>query len=114
LADGEIPDSFTGHSIEEDYEYTDVHIEYCGGGCPDLSRREIKLAAFNKEYFVGTLSKLDDVLDEKSITEIYDLSADPRQLNNLIHSRYDEEKVTGLLEQIEQRRKEISGSIPGK
>lgn len=114
LADDKIPESFTGHSIEEDYEYTDVHIEYCGGGCPDLSRREIKLAAFNKEYFVGTLSKLDDVLDEKSITEIYDLSADPRQLNNLIHSRYDEEKVTGLLEQIEQRRKEISGSIPGK
>ena len=60
------------------------------------------------------MSKLDGVLDEKSITEIYDLSIDPRQLNNLIHSRYDEEKVTSLLAQIEQRRKEIIGSIPKK
>ncbi len=112
LADDDIPEAFTGHSIADEYEYDNVFVEYCGGGCPDLSRREIKLATFNKTYFVGTLCTLTDVLDENAITEIYDLSKDPKQLKNLVHSKYDNQQVQYLLAQIEQRREAIISSNP--
>ncbi|WP_288887388.1 sulfatase-like hydrolase/transferase [uncultured Eubacterium sp.] len=111
LACDRIPDSFTGHSMTENYEYPEVQIEYCGGGCPDLSRREIKIAAFDKTYFVGTLCTLSDELVENKITEIYDLLEDPRQLHNLRQLKYDKEKVRKLLKFIEKRRKEIQDSM---
>ena len=97
--------------MTENYEYPEVQIEYCGGGCPDLSRREIKIAAFDKTYFVGTLCTLSDELVENKITEIYDLLEDPRQLHNLRQLKYDKEKVRKLLKFIEKRRKEIQDSM---
>ena len=107
LATGEVPTSFSGHSLTEDYEYPEVQIEYCGGGCPDLARRELKLAAFDKSYFVGTLCTLDEKLEGERITEIYDLTVDPKQLHNLRHGKYDKDKVAHLLQHIENRRTEI-------
>lgn len=107
LATGRIPEDFSGHSLTENYEYLEVQIEYCGGGCPDLSRRELKLAAFDKTYFVGTLCKLNEKLEGEHITEIYDLISDPKQSHNLKHGKYDEDKVRYLLQQIENRRREI-------
>lgn len=111
LASGTIPDSFSGHSLTEQYNYPEVQIEYCGGGCPDLTRRKLKLAAFDKEYFVGTLCSLNEPLEGDRITEIYDLRKDPKQLNNLRHSSYDKKKVDILLEHIEKRRNEINSSM---
>ena len=111
LATGHVPEAFSGHSLVEDYEYSEVQIEYCGGGCPDLTRRELKLAAFDKTYFVGTLCTLEDPLEEDKITEIYDLKADPTQLYNIRHTSYDEEKVKKLLAHIEERRKAIKYSM---
>ena len=111
LATGEIPEGFSGHSLTEDYDYPEVQIEYCGGGCPDLTRREIKLAAFDKTYFVGTLCKLDDKLDEKKITEIYNLENDPKQLHNLKNASFDRQKVNSFLIQIEKRRNDIKSSM---
>lgn len=110
LATGHVPNEFSGHSLLEDYEYPEVQIEYCGGGCPDLSRRELKLAAFDKTYFVGTLCTLEDKLEDEKITEVYDLVKDPKQLHNLRHGKYDETKVKNLLEHIEKRRVEICKS----
>ncbi len=111
LAFGEIPKEFSGKSILSDGEYSDIHIEYCGGGCPDLTRRELKIAAFNETYFVGTLAKLEDKLSGNNITEIYDLSKDPYQLNNLAKKAYSKDDVKLLLESIEQRRREIKSSM---
>lgn len=107
LATGSVPENFTGHSLTEDFEYPTVQIEYCGGGCPDLFRRELKIASFNKNYFVGTLCSLDEKLEGEKITEIYDLNKDPRQLNNLVGCLENEGKVENLLVDINSRRKEI-------
>lgn len=67
---GKIPEEFSGHDILSDFEYPQLEIEYCGGGCPDIKRRDLKIAAFDKDYFVGTLSKITE--NENIVTEIYD------------------------------------------
>ena len=72
-----------------------------------LTRRELKLAAFDKSYFVGTLCKLDEPLSEDKVTEIYDLKKDPKQFNNLRNKKYDEKQVERLLNHIQNRRLEI-------
>lgn len=106
LADGVIPDYFTGKSVLDGHDYENVQIEYCGGGCPDLSRREIKLAAFNKSYFVGTLAKLEEDIDDSNITEVYDLEKDYKQIKNM-KANYDKEKAQPLINMINKRKKEI-------
>ena len=105
LVDGIIPKEFTGRNVLIPYEDDNI-IEYCGGGCPDIERRELKLAAFNKDYFVGTLGKVDKPV-ANIITEIYDLSKDPKQMNNLVNSDYDKQTVDRLLEIIKKRKLEI-------
>ena len=107
LASGSVPKDFSGHSLTEEYKYEQVQIEYCGGGCPDLSRREIKLAAFDNSYFVGSLCKLDETLSSDNITEIYDLTNDPKQLHNLCKGKYDKEKAGRLVKHIRNRREDI-------
>ena len=111
LACGKVPEGFSGHSLIDDYEYPIVQIEYCGGGCPDLTRRELKIAAFDKSYFVGTLCSLNDELSMDFVTEIYDLIEDPKQIRNLRKCTYDESKVNFLLSHIEQRRHDIKQSL---
>lgn len=114
LVDGKIPDGFSGHSILDDLGYEYNIIEYCGGGCPDLSRRELKMAAYDEELFVGILCKLGEPLTEESITEVYDLKKDPLQLKNLVKEGYDKEKVRKMLMIIEDRRKSIIATDPRK
>ncbi len=107
LADRQVPAAFTGTPVTNEAGYPCVQIEYCGGGCPDISRRELKIAAFDQTYFVGTLGTLQD---ELKITEIYDLEADPKQLNNLAGGSYDRNAVDGLCLHIEQRRRNIAAT----
>lgn len=109
LVDGEIPKEFTGNSVLSKKEYKNLRIEYCGGGCPDLLRRELKIAAFDEEYFVGTLGLLDET-SENIITEIYDLKKDPIQLKNLVGKKYDRQKVREMFDAILERKKEIKTS----
>lgn len=112
LADGEIPKEFSGHSIMENYEYEYNIIEYCGGGCPDLSRRKLKMAVYDRELFVGTLCRLDEPLTDKAVTEVYDLRSDPMQLKNIVKDKYDKEKVKQMLTVIEKRRRSIIATNP--
>ena len=105
---------FSGHSILEDFEYEYNIIEYCGGGCPDLARRELKMAVYDKELFVGILCKLDEALSDKVITEVYDLKSDPLQLRNLVKDKYDKEKARKMLTMIEDRRRSIIATNPRK
>ncbi len=83
LAGGE-DSRFNASSVLCGDGYENVTIEYCGGGCPDLARREMKIAAFDKEWFVGALCPLYERFDETKITEVYDLKNDPQQLKNLV------------------------------
>lgn len=92
-------------------EYSYATIEYCGGGCPDLTRRELKIAAFNDKLFVGTLCELNSVIGQNQITEIYDLEKDPNQRHNLAASHNYNERINDLLSVIERRRTEIKESM---
>lgn len=109
LADGKIPDEFNGKNVLLDcYEYGHVFIEYCGGGCPDLKRRELKIGCFNKKWFVASELKLETELTEENVSEIYDLNADPLQLHNLKHKAYSVSEVAELIAAINSRKREIA------
>lgn len=108
LADGKSPVEFNGKNPLVDNDcYENVFIEYCGGGCPYLSRRELKIACFDREYFVATQARLDTNITLADITEVYDLSKDPDQLNNLCKNKYDVQKVEKIFDKIIARRTEI-------
>ena len=106
LVDGIIPLEFSGKSVLRGEGYENVIIEYCGGGCPDIHRRELKIAAFNSHWFVGTLGKLDEKLN---VTEVYDLKLDPLQYNNLAKSIdwNSVDEIVTLLATIKNRRESI-------
>jgi len=91
-------------------EYSACTIEYCGGGCPDLSRRQLKLAAFNNNLFVGTLCELNKELTSDKITEVYDLERDPKQQKNLA-GKINKPLLNELISIIERRRIEIKLSM---
>ena len=106
LAVGENVSGFTGHSLFEGYEYSNVMIEYCGGGCPDISRRELKIASFDKKWFVGALATVNDDFNDDRITEIYNLENDPRQLHNLV-GKTDKMNIQYLVDVIKKRYEEL-------
>ena len=108
IADGVVPEQFDGRSVIDTDGHPYVTIEYCGGGCPDLSRRELKIAAFDNDWFVGTLATLQQSVDDKTLTEIYDLKNDPLQLNNLVSKAYDKDAVERLIDVIRKRKIELS------
>lgn len=91
-------------------EYSACTIEYCGGGCPDLSRRQLKLAAFNNDLFVGALCELNKELTSDKITEVYDLESDPKQQKNLV-GKINKPLLNELISVIERRRSEIKLSM---
>ena len=108
LADGKVPSAFDeGLDLFSGRKHTSI--EYCGGGCPDIKRRDLKMAAFSSEWFVGSLGKLDDKIH---LTEIYNLKEDPVQLKNLIKSKdiLTNKNVVNLIGEIEKRRIKIKGN----
>ncbi len=106
LADGSVPSEFSGHSVFEDFSYEALLIEYCGGGCPDLTRREIKMASYNEDLFVGTLAKLEEPITKATVTEVYDLKNDPRQIKNLV-SNYSEDEIQPFVDHLNERKTRI-------
>ena len=106
LVDGCVPKEFSGHSVLSNHKYDYLTIEYCGGGCPDLKRRDLKMASFDNEYFVGTLGNLKDC-SESIISEIYDLKNDPLQFNNLVRKTYDIPKVQTLFKTVIERKEQL-------
>ena len=86
----DIPKSFAGKIIgkTKNEKYKDeriLTIEYCGGGCPDLDRRRMMIAAFDKKWMVAAKIKKDEVVSNKNIVEIYNLQKDPEQRKNLVN-----------------------------
>lgn len=105
LVDSKIPTAFDdGIDLFSGREF--LSIEYCGGGCPDLKKRDLKIAAFNSEWFVGSLQK---AVDDVCIKEIYDLRKDPLQLKSLIKKKTwkSDKDVEALIEKIQRRKKSI-------
>lgn len=106
LAQNKDDDRFSGVSVTNNHQYKCAMIEYCGGGCPDLRRRTLEMAAFDEEWFVGARCALNDDFDISCITEIYNLKADPEQFNNLIRdNKFD--TVMYLTETIKKRLADI-------
>ncbi len=91
------------------YDY--LFIEYCGGGCPDLKRRMLKIGCFDNDFLVASEALLTEKVGVKNITEIYDLKKDPLQFNNLVKKGINVDKYIYLInkrkEQIEENNKEI-------
>ena len=81
-------------------------IDYCGGGCPDLSRRDLKIAAFNQSSFVGTVCALNKQMEKENVTEIYDLVNDPLQYSNKKNVSTDTERA--LLQMIKTFRSQLA------
>ena len=78
----ERPQSFVGgNAFEKNRDV--LFIEYCGGGCPDLSRREIMLSAFDGSKMLCFKAKLDQEFGWNRLVEAYDLKADPKQRKNV-------------------------------
>lgn len=107
IADGNIPDKFDGRSVIANEGYPHISIEYCGGGCPDLTRRELKMAAFDNQWFVGVLATVDQDIDAHTLTEIYNLVNDPQQVKNLVKGKYDENAVAPLIKALRERKDQI-------
>lgn len=108
LAGGEIPVNFAGYSVlsEENHQY--AIIEYCGGGCPDISRREFITAVFDDKWFVGIRYRLDDEISMQSVDEIYNLQKDPLQMQNLVKSSdYELCVINNMLQVVRERQNHI-------
>ncbi|MCR5309402.1 MAG: sulfatase-like hydrolase/transferase, partial [Bacilli bacterium] len=105
LVGGKIPTAFDdGINSFSGREF--LSIEYCGGGCPVIKRRELKMAAFNKEWFVGSMGKIDSKI---VVTETYNLKKDPKQSKNLIRNKsvISNNAIDELISKIEERRMAI-------
>lgn len=104
LCNIKIPTNYSGESLLEDINHSHLAIEYMGGGCPDVTRRKINFASFDKEYFVAAEITINDTLSIKSISKIYDLKADPEQKHNLANKgSYDKNKVFYHMDLIQKR-----------
>ena len=88
-------------------------IEYCGGGCPDLRRREVMLAAFDKKKMVALKSSLDENFSLNNLVEIYDLEKDPKQRKNIIKN-YDRNEYEYLIDAVKNRFSIIKNQEKGK
>lgn len=110
IAEQKSDPSFVGHSILSDYQYERSMIEYCGGGCPDLTRRELKIASFDSHYFVGSLCSLKDDFEWTKVTEVYDLIKDPYQLNN-IRQTVDKDTISKYYYDIKNRHDELNKDV---
>lgn len=81
-------------------------IEYCGGGCPDLLRRKIMIASFDKNKMFSCKIKLDDEFSIDHVSEVYDLKDDPFQKNNLADN-YVKSEYLKLIQNVENRFNDI-------
>lgn len=98
-------EAFNGNNVFTS-ERDSLLLEYCGGGCPDLLRREIMLACMDKERMIAIKIKLENEFDLNSVTEVYDLKKDPMQKKNLVKD-YCIEEYTDLINNLKERFEQI-------
>ncbi len=110
ILDFQVPKSFKGKKFLENGNPI-LRIQYCGGGCPDISRREMFLAAFDDKYFISVKSKLNETVTFERLFEIYDLKNDKYQIKNLIKMKcIKREDIQHLIDDINQQLQEIKNT----
>jgi len=100
-----IPKSFIGKGLFAEKEEI-ATIEYCGGGCPDISRRELMIAAFDKNKMLAVKVKISEQCTWSNVVEVYDLINDPLQRKNL-KSKYAKEEYKKYFIKIQERLSKI-------
>lgn len=105
------PKSFVGRSVaEHNKERSILTIEYCGGGCPDISRRKLMIAAFDEKCMVAVETMLNHPLSVKDIVAVYDLQKDPLQRKN-IKQKFTLERYMDYYKVIEERLEQIKNTL---
>lgn len=109
LCNIQMPENFTGKSILRHGENRDyILIEYMGSGCPDMQRRDFHYAVYDGKYFISAYGKLYEELDIKNVKDVFDLTTDPRQMNNLVNKiSISEGQLKELFIILKQRHSEI-------
>lgn len=83
------PKNFVGVSMLRSYGGRNyLTTEYCGGGCPDLRRRNYMQAVFDKKRFLAVYSKPNEKITKNDLASMYDLNKDQLQLHNLADKYY--------------------------
>lgn len=103
LAGIKIPKCFKGENllIFDGRDY--ATLEYMGGGCPDIKRKPINLGVRTSKYSVILNLFIDKDFGERELVEVFDLSRDKNEHNNLKNKKNIELKITKELELLEER-----------
>ncbi|MCM1367597.1 MAG: sulfatase-like hydrolase/transferase [Roseburia sp.] len=102
-------DGFTGADIltgGASESYGVAITEYLGGGCPDISRRDLVLIARNDDYVVGFSAPISAEFSEAGIFCVYDRARDPKERKNLV-GKTELERVGALIAALEKRFNEV-------
>ena len=67
------------------------------------------MASYNDDLFVGTLAKLDEPITKETVTEVYDLKNDPRQIKNLANN-YISDEIQPFVDHLNERKMRILDS----
>lgn len=98
-----------GISLLEDYDREFITMEYMGGGCPDIHRRDIKYCIRNYDYKVSYSVNIKQDFQQGQLLEVYDLNKDPMNVKNL-KKQYDNiDQVKKLLVKLKERHEELQG-----
>lgn len=84
-----------------------IHSEYMGPGYQDLWNKKIWFSARNSKYKINYIVGLFDRFESGRLEAVYNIIEDPKELNNLVKSRYDEAEVGRLLQYLYKRRCQI-------
>lgn len=99
--------AFTGADILAGEKCGDVSItEYLGGGCPDISRRDVVLIARNASYVVGYSAPISSEFSAARIFCVYDRTRDPKEEHDLA-GKTGECEIRELAAALEKRFNEI-------
>ena len=77
-----------------------------GPGCPDIYLRPVWLAIRNEAYKITYIGSVFDEFSADNIQAIYDLGADPNELENIKNKKKNEE-IEKLIDQLCERFCEI-------
>ncbi|MBS5799852.1 MAG: sulfatase-like hydrolase/transferase [Clostridiales bacterium] len=89
--------------LKEENKY--ITFEYMGSGCPDMHSKKKTICIRSNELKIVTM--VDKNNKEINVIEIYDLTNDPRELDNVIEKLIDNTEVKSMLGYLEKRLKEI-------
>ncbi|MEG1836452.1 MAG: sulfatase-like hydrolase/transferase [Synergistaceae bacterium] len=102
----DVDKSFTGTSLLTSRDTKDNinYIEYLGGGCPHLLKRDLQLAVFDDRYMIATILPLREAITIDKIQYIYNLKKDPLQKTNLLTvPSFDKNDIMYLFNKMERR-----------